>query len=63
MGKSRKRLAVLLAATMAISMMTGFTSFAADGEPQTGGSIEIVDEGDNGDTGSQVQMSSTFLLC
>lgn len=34
-------------------MMTGFTSFAADGEPQTGGSIEIVDEGDNGDTGSQ----------
>ncbi len=53
MGKSRKRLAVLLAATMAISMMTGFTSFAADGEPQTGGSIEIVDEGDNGDTGSQ----------
>lgn len=30
MGKSRKRLAVLLAATMVISMMTGFTSFAAE---------------------------------
>ena len=43
MGKSRKRLAVLLAATMAISMMTGFTSFAAEEEtaPET---TEIVVE-------------------
>lgn len=33
MGKSRKKLAVLLSATMAVSLMTGFTSFAAEETP------------------------------
>ena len=43
MGKSRKRLAVLLAAAMTVSMMTGFTSFAAE-EDTTDGPAAIMSE-------------------
>ena len=43
MGKSRKRLAVLLAAAMTVSMMTGFTSFAAE-EDTTDGPAAITSE-------------------
>ena len=40
MGKRKKKLAVLLATTMAMSLMTSFTSFAAEGQETTGEQVQ-----------------------